>query len=92
MKPQNLIASKYSIFAVTTVPVLSSVAKYTREAGVRQLERRIGAVCRAVAVKVAEHRSKQQAESEGQQAAAAAKVSLYLFLVAFLCTSVYINF
>jgi ATP-dependent Lon protease len=31
------------------------VSKYTREAGVRSLERKIGAVCRAVAVKVAEH-------------------------------------
>jgi len=31
------------------------VESYTREAGVRTLERRIGALCRAVAVKVAEH-------------------------------------
>ena len=30
----------------------SSVSKYTREAGVRSLERKIGAVCRAVTVKV----------------------------------------
>lgn len=28
--------------------------RYTREAGVRSLERKIGAVCRAVAVRVAE--------------------------------------
>lgn len=35
------------------------VSKYTREAGVRTLERRIGAVCRAVAVKVAEHSLKK---------------------------------
>ena len=34
---------------------LSSVSKYTREAGVRSLERKIGAICRAVAVKVAEN-------------------------------------
>ena len=32
-------------------PVIS-VANYTREAGVRNLERNIGAVCRAIAVKV----------------------------------------
>ena len=35
-----------------------SVDSYTREAGVRTLERRIGAVCRAVAVNVAEHMHK----------------------------------
>ena len=34
---------------------LSTVSKYTREAGVRSLERKIGAICRAVAVKVAEN-------------------------------------
>lgn len=33
---------------------LFSVTKYTREAGVRQLERNIGAICRAIALKVAE--------------------------------------
>ncbi|XP_056381611.1 lon protease homolog 2, peroxisomal [Hyla sarda] len=33
---------------------LEIITRYTREAGVRSLERRIGAVCRAVAVKVAE--------------------------------------
>uniref|UniRef100_A0A8C2Q0X4 Lon protease homolog 2, peroxisomal n=1 Tax=Cyprinus carpio TaxID=7962 RepID=A0A8C2Q0X4_CYPCA len=34
------------------------ISKYTREAGVRSLERKIGAICRAVAVKVAEgHKS-----------------------------------
>ncbi|MFT7799998.1 lon protease homolog 2, peroxisomal isoform X2 [Arapaima gigas] len=35
----------------TTVDIIS---RYTREAGVRSLERKIGAICRAVAVKVAE--------------------------------------
>lgn len=34
--------------------------RYTREAGVRSLERKIGAVCRAVAVKVAEGVKKTQ--------------------------------
>ena len=37
---------------------LSVVDSYTREAGVRTLERRLGALCRAVAVKVAEHQHK----------------------------------
>src|SRR5690349_9501325 len=35
------------------------VSSYTREAGVRALERRIGALCRAVAVQVAQHSHKQ---------------------------------
>ncbi|XP_056008966.1 lon protease homolog 2, peroxisomal-like [Ostrea edulis] len=45
-------------------------AKYTREAGVRTLERRIGGVCRAVAVRVAEHNSKarhEKVETTGDQ-------------------------
>lgn len=33
------------------------ISRYTREAGVRNLERKIGALCRAVAVKVAEKKS-----------------------------------
>lgn len=33
---------------------MSIVSCYTREAGVRTLERRLGALCRAVAVRVAE--------------------------------------
>jgi len=37
------------------------ISSYTREAGVRALERRIGAVCRAVAVKVAQHYHKNAA-------------------------------
>ena len=38
-----------------SVCLFLSVESYTHEAGVRTLERRIGALCRAVAVKVAEH-------------------------------------
>ena len=47
------------IFCNYTIFVHVPVSKYTREAGVRTLERRIGAVCRAVAVKVAEHSLKK---------------------------------
>ncbi|XP_071824605.1 lon protease homolog 2, peroxisomal-like [Apostichopus japonicus] len=36
------------------------IARYTRESGVRALERKLGSVCRAVAVKVAEHQSRQK--------------------------------
>lgn len=41
------------------------ISSYTREAGVRMLERRIGAICRAVAVKVAEH-SQQNSKKSGE--------------------------
>lgn len=37
-----------------------SVSRYTRESGVRSLERKLGSVCRAVAVKVAEHQSRHK--------------------------------
>lgn len=40
--------------AVSRVHICVSVGEYTREAGVRTLERKIGALCRAVAVQVAE--------------------------------------
>ncbi|CAG2122411.1 unnamed protein product, partial [Medioppia subpectinata] len=40
---------------ITDDALAALIAKYTREAGVRNLERKIGAVCRAVAVKVVEH-------------------------------------
>uniref|UniRef100_A0A1A7YAI7 Lon protease homolog 2, peroxisomal n=2 Tax=Iconisemion striatum TaxID=60296 RepID=A0A1A7YAI7_9TELE len=39
------------------------ISSYTREAGVRSLERKIGAICRAVAVKVAEGRRLPEAVS-----------------------------
>uniref|UniRef100_A0A1A8JPT6 Lon protease homolog 2, peroxisomal n=1 Tax=Nothobranchius kuhntae TaxID=321403 RepID=A0A1A8JPT6_NOTKU len=39
------------------------ICRYTREAGVRSLERKIGAICRAVAVKVAEGRRLPEAVS-----------------------------
>lgn len=42
---------------ITNDAVKSLIAKYTREAGVRNLERRVGALCRAVAVKVVEKQS-----------------------------------
>ena len=47
------------------------IAHYTREAGVRELERRIGAICRAVAAKVAEGRT-------GKTVVSAAGLAKYL--------------
>ncbi|KAI7802470.1 lon protease homolog 2, peroxisomal [Triplophysa rosa] len=43
---------------------LEIISKYTREAGVRSLERKFGAICRAVAVKVAEGHKVSKEESE----------------------------
>ncbi|XP_072290926.1 lon protease homolog 2, peroxisomal [Eucyclogobius newberryi] len=48
------------------------ISRYTREAGVRSLERKIGTVCRAVAVKVAEGQNNSKGlipECQAQQAA-----------------------
>ncbi|XP_055030264.2 lon protease homolog 2, peroxisomal [Misgurnus anguillicaudatus] len=46
---------------------LDIISKYTREAGVRSLERKIGAICRAVAVKVAEGHKVSKEESLTEQ-------------------------
>ncbi|XP_051725630.1 lon protease homolog 2, peroxisomal [Ctenopharyngodon idella] len=43
------------------------ISKYTREAGVRSLERKIGAICRAVAVKVAEGHKVSRAEQHADE-------------------------
>ena len=42
----------------------SAVSDYTREAGVRTLERRIAAVCRAVAVRVTEYNARRKSPPE----------------------------
>ncbi|KAM4721296.1 lon protease homolog 2, peroxisomal [Rhinophrynus dorsalis] len=42
---------------------LEIIARYTREAGVRSLERKFGAICRAVAVKVAEGHKEPKSET-----------------------------
>ena len=44
---------------ITDDAIFEVVDSYTREAGVRNLEREIGSVCRAVAVKVAEGQAKE---------------------------------
>ncbi|XP_058606664.1 lon protease homolog 2, peroxisomal isoform X1 [Onychostoma macrolepis] len=54
------------------------ISKYTREAGVRSLERKIGAICRAVAVKVAEGHKVSRAESPTEQHAVSHERSLNL--------------
>ncbi|XP_048372026.1 lon protease homolog 2, peroxisomal [Sphaerodactylus townsendi] len=48
---------------------LAIISRYTREAGVRSLERKFGALCRAVAVKVAEgqHKETKPDRSEGTE-------------------------
>uniref|UniRef100_A0A3Q2PRW8 Lon protease homolog n=2 Tax=Fundulus heteroclitus TaxID=8078 RepID=A0A3Q2PRW8_FUNHE len=51
LEQHGLTPQQLNIPQDTTQDVIS---RYTREAGVRSLERKIGAICRAVAVKVAE--------------------------------------
>ncbi len=54
---------------ITDAGILEVVDSYTREAGVRNLERELGAICRGVAVKVAEGKA---SDSEVVDAAAVA--------------------
>ncbi|KAM5297261.1 lon protease homolog 2, peroxisomal [Glossophaga mutica] len=44
---------------IPQVTTLDIITRYTREAGVRTLDRKLGAICRAVAVKVAEGQHKE---------------------------------
>ncbi len=57
---------------ITNEGIYEIIDSYTREAGVRNLEREIGAVCRAVAVKVAE------GEAEAKETIREAEVKEYL--------------
>ena len=43
---------------VTEDALKALASKYTREAGVRDLERKVGSLCRAIAVRVAEAKTK----------------------------------
>jgi ATP-dependent Lon protease len=47
-------------FTITDEALMSIIRHYTREAGVRNLERQIGAVCRHVAVRIAEGKAQTQ--------------------------------
>ena len=47
-------------FALTDEALMSIIRHYTREAGVRNLERQIGAICRYVAVRIAEGKVQSQ--------------------------------
>jgi ATP-dependent Lon protease len=49
------INSRNRIFALTEDGIRTAIEGYTKEAGVRTLERTIGSVCRKVAVKYADH-------------------------------------
>ena len=49
---ENGISTKY--LAITDEALKTIIAKYTREAGLRNLEREIGAICRKIARRVAE--------------------------------------
>ena len=56
------------------LPLSQKVSKYTREAGVRGLERKLGALCRAAAVHMANHNAKQKtSKDDNENVAASAK-------------------
>ncbi|KAM4553168.1 lon protease homolog 2, peroxisomal [Fundulus diaphanus] len=64
LEQHGLTPQQLNIPQDTTQDVIS---RYTREAGVRSLERKIGAICRAVAVKVAEGNRVPETSSSGQE-------------------------
>ncbi|XP_074067499.1 lon protease homolog 2, peroxisomal [Macrotis lagotis] len=64
LEQHGLTPQQIQIPQVTTLDIIT---RYTREAGVRSLDRKFGAICRAVAVKVAEgqHKDTKLERSEG---------------------------
>jgi len=54
---ENGISARYILFSDSAIKAI--IAKYTREAGLRNLEREIGSVCRKVARRIAEGEKKQ---------------------------------
>ncbi|KAK7498897.1 hypothetical protein BaRGS_00009989 [Batillaria attramentaria] len=61
---QHGLTSEQLVIPEDTIRLL--ISKYTREAGVRTLERRVAAICRAVAVKVLEAKSRKKQEQVPQ--------------------------
>ncbi|KGL85210.1 Lon protease 2, peroxisomal, partial [Tinamus guttatus] len=53
---------------IPQVTTLDIITRYTREAGVRSLDRKLGAICRAVAVKVAEGQHKEAKPDRAEMA------------------------
>ena len=51
------------------------VSKYTREAGVRGLERKLGALCRAAAVHIANNKAKETYHLNGKENMEASTIS-----------------
>ena len=51
------------------------VSKYTREAGVRGLERKLGALCRAAAVHIANNKAKGTSHVNGKENTEASTIS-----------------
>ena len=49
----HALSTEHVLLSINVI-VFPAVSKYTREAGVRSLERHLGSICRAVALKVAE--------------------------------------
>ncbi|XP_044520106.1 lon protease homolog 2, peroxisomal isoform X2 [Gracilinanus agilis] len=66
LEQHGLTPQQIQIPQVTTLDIIT---RYTREAGVRSLDRKFGAICRAVAVKVAEgqHKDTKLERTEGTE-------------------------
>ncbi|NXS08997.1 LONP2 protease, partial [Neodrepanis coruscans] len=66
LEQHGLTPQQIQIPQVTTLDIIT---RYTREAGVRALDRKLGAICRAVAVKVAEgqHKEAKPDRAEGAE-------------------------
>ncbi|NXC32541.1 LONP2 protease, partial [Campylorhamphus procurvoides] len=66
LEQHGLTPQQIQIPQVTTLDIIT---RYTREAGVRALDRKLGAICRAVAVKVAEgqHKETKPDRAEGAE-------------------------
>ncbi|XP_029464338.1 lon protease homolog 2, peroxisomal [Rhinatrema bivittatum] len=70
LEQHGLTSQQIQIPQETTLEIIS---RYTREAGVRSLERKFGAICRAVAVKVAEGSRKESKPDRSEAAESEAR-------------------
>ena len=61
--------------------LIDIVSNYTLEAGVRELERKFGAICRAVAVQVAEKEKQSTSSTESNCVSTLSQIKKYPFAI-----------